>query len=302
MLKDKCELTSWNEDFTVPRDVLLKQVETVDALYCMAMDKIDEELLERGKNLKVIATMSVGYDHVDVAACKRRGILLGYTPDVLTEACAELGVALVLCTTRRLIEANRHVHTGLWKDWYPMYMCGRGILDSVVGIVGMGRIGASIAEKLKPFHPKELLYHNRKPSAQGDTLGAKYVSMDELLRRSDFVISCVALSKETTHLFNKDKFALMKPTAQFFNLSRGGIVDQEALYDALANNRILAAGLDVCTPEPLPTDHKLLKLSNFVMLPHISSATVETRIRMATLTAENILAGLNGQALPAPIP
>jgi len=221
---------------------------------------------------------------------------------VLTEACAELGVALLLCTTRRLIEANREVHEGKWSTWYPTYMCGRGIADSVVGIIGLGRIGTSIAEKIKSFHPKEILYHNRKPSEKGATVGAVYTSLEDLLRRSDFVISCCPLSKETIRFFGKDKFALMKPTAQFFNLSRGGVVDQDALYDALANGKILAAGLDVSTPEPLPPNHKLLKLPNFVMLPHISSATIETRIRMGTLASENVIAGLEGRPLPAEIP
>jgi len=166
VLKQKCKITSWNKDSAVPRDLLLKEVEAVDGLYCTPLDIINEELLEKGKNLKVIATMSAGYNHIDVPACKRRGIEVGNIGDSTSEVCAELGVALVLCTTRRLIEANKQVHSGGWcENWEPIYdyMCGRRIQGSVVGIVGMGSIGTSIAEKLKAFHPKELLYNNRKP-------------------------------------------------------------------------------------------------------------------------------------------
>jgi len=303
LLKNKCKVTGWNEDTVVPRNHLLQHVETAHGLYVSHLDRVDEELLDRGRNLKIIATMSSGFEHIDISACKRRGVQLGHTPDVTSEACAEMGVALVLCTTRRLIEANRHVHDGHWpKDWDLMYMCGRSIQESVIGIMGMGGIGLSMAEKLMPFHPREILYHNRKPNEKCDAMGAKYVSMDDLLRRSDFVICAARLGKETKNMFNAEKFALMKPTAQFFNVGRGGLVDQDALYDALASKQILAAGLDVCTPEPLPKEHKLLTLPNFVLLPHISSATVEARIQMATLTAKNILAGLDGQPLPAPLP
>lgn len=147
--------------------------------------------------------------------------MVGHTPDCSTEACAEFAMAVILCTTRRVIEANQQVHAGKWKDWVPMYMCGRGISGSVVGIVGMGRIGASLAEKIVPFHPKELLYHNRRPTEKGDELGAIFVAeLDDLLKRSDFVIACCSMSKNMVHLFDKEKFALMKPTAQFFNFGR----------------------------------------------------------------------------------
>lgn len=275
----------------------------LDALFCTLNDKIDKEVLNAaGDRLKTIGTMSVGYDHIDVAECKSRGIRIGYTPDVLTDATAELTVALLLATSRRLLEANKEVYNGGWQAWSPNYMCGHGLKGSTVGIVGFGRIGFEVAKRIFPFKPAQILYSNRSMKDDwAHEVDAVKVTFDELLSQSDFVIVTVALTPETKHLFNSTAFAKMQPTAIFINTSRGGVVDQDALYQALESGTIHAAGLDVSTPEPLPIHSPLLKLKNLVMLPHIGSADIETRREMSKITACNILAGLNGKKMIAEV-
>ena len=265
--------------------------------------------------------MSVGFDHIDLNACRARGVRVGFTPDVLTDATAELTVALALAATRRLMEGEfsslsfvlyltlcltsvivlgvEAVKSGAWGTWSPMWLCGPSLKGSTVGIVGLGRIGSAVAERLRPFGVSQILYNSRTRKTNEVERGAKLVSLDELLTQSDFVIVTCALTPDTKELFNERAFSLMKPTAVFINTSRGGIVDQQALYAALKSNRIFAAGLDVTSPEPLPTDSPLLSLPNCVVLPHIGSATIETRSMMAELCAKNIVAALNGDTMPA---
>lgn len=289
----------WKEERPVPRDELLKNIKQKDALFCVLTDKIDKEILDAGSNLKIIGTMSVGVDHLDLKEIKSRNIKVGYTPNILTDATAELTVALLLATSRRLLEASQEVYNGGWKAWAPVWMCGPGLNNSTVGIVGFGRIGQAVAARLKPFNVKQFLYTSRTDKPEGKSLGAERVSFDELLERSDFVIATCALTSDTELIFNDCAFKKMKSNAIFINTSRGGVVDQKALVEALNNKRILAAGLDVMTPEPLPFDDPLLKVKNCVLLPHIGSASNETRLNMAVLTANNILAALNNQHMPA---
>ncbi|XP_023018036.1 glyoxylate reductase/hydroxypyruvate reductase [Leptinotarsa decemlineata] len=301
LLNEKYEVTSWTGPGPVARDELLKNIENKNALFCMLSDRIDSAVLDKaGKNLKVIATMSVGYDHLDVKEIKKRNIRIGYTPDVLTEATAELAVALLLATSRRLLEANEKARIGEWSAWAPFWMCGPGIKGSTVGIVGFGRIGQEIARKLKAFNPRRIVYCNRSEKlSESKQIGAERVSFDELLAESDFISLSAASTPETKHMFNEAAFSKMKPTAVFVNTSRGDLVDQEALIRALENKTIRAAGLDVMTPEPLPLDHPLFKLKNCVILPHIGSATIETRNEMGILTARNIVAALEGEKMPS---
>lgn len=296
-------MSIWKEASTIPKPELLKAVIGLDALFCTLNDKIDAELLAAaGSKLKTIGTMSVGYDHIDIAACKQHGIRIGYTPDVLTDATAELTVALLLATSRRLLEANREVYNGGWQAWSPNYMCGRGLKGSTVGIVGFGRIGFEVAKRIYPFKPGRIVYFNRSAKDEwANEIDAKQVDFNQLLAESDFVIVTVALTQDTKQLFNSEAFAKMKSTAIFVNTSRGGIVDQDALYEALKTNQIQAAGLDVSTPEPLPLDSPLLKLPNLVMLPHIGSADIETRKEMSRITAVNIIAGLKGEQMIAEV-
>ncbi|XP_060522290.1 glyoxylate reductase/hydroxypyruvate reductase [Cylas formicarius] len=299
ILTERFDVASWTGPGPVPRDELLKNIKNKSGLFCMLTDKIDAEVLDTaGKNLKIIATMSVGYDHFDVNEIKKRDIKMAYTPDILTDATAELAVALLLATSRRLLEANQEAKTGGWKAWSPFWMCGPGLKDSTVGIVGFGRIGQEIAKRLKPFGTKRILYFNRsEKNVEATKIGAERVTFDELLTHSDFVSVSCALTPETKNLFDEKAFGKMKKTAVFVNTSRGGVVDQDALVEALRNGTIWGAGLDVTTPEPLPLEHPLFGLKNCVILPHIGSACVQTRNDMAVLTAKNIAAALNGEPL-----
>ncbi|KAK7097407.1 hypothetical protein V1264_004393 [Littorina saxatilis] len=303
LLKTQCEVAQWNKDDPIPRNELLSSVKGVDALFCLLTEKIDGELLDAaGTSLKVVGTMSVGYDHVDLQACAERGVKVGFTPNVLTNAVAELTVALLLATSRRLKEAIRAVENGLWGTWKPMWLCGPGLEGSTVGIVGFGRIGMAVARCLKPFAVNCMLYTDfAERPAEAKEIGAEFRSLDEVLAASDFVLACVALTPDTKEMFNKDLFKKMKKTSVFINTSRGGVVQQDDLYQALVSGEIGAAGLDVTTPEPLPTDSPLLTLDNCVALPHIASATHNSRGAMSELTARNILSALNSQPMPSEI-
>ncbi|KAI0240968.1 Glyoxylate reductase/hydroxypyruvate reductase [Lamellibrachia satsuma] len=303
ILKEHCDLTQWHSSCQpVPRDELMKNIAGVDGLFCLLSDKIDDAVLEAaGPNLKVIGTMSVGYDHIDMASCKKRNIVVGYTPEVLTDATAELAVALLLATSRRIVEGASAVKNGQWGSWSPSWMCGPGLLNSTVGIVGLGRIGLAIAKRLRPFSVSRILYTGHQPKDSAKEVSAEFTNLDTLLAESDFVVVSCAITPETTALFDCAKFAQMKQGAIFVNVSRGAVVVQEDLVDVLKNGVIRAAGLDVTTPEPLPTDSPLLTLPNCVVIPHIGSAEEKTRGVMAAMTARNILAVFNNQALPAQV-
>ncbi|XP_032665727.1 glyoxylate reductase/hydroxypyruvate reductase isoform X2 [Odontomachus brunneus] len=302
MLRERCQIVLWEKAEPIPRSELLSRIRGVDAIYCVLTDKIDDEVLEAaGPQLQVVASMSVGIDHLDLKALKRKGIRVGYTPGVLTDATAELIVALLLATSRRLLEANRAIYKGEWKAWSPTWMCGPGLSGSTVGIVGLGRIGLRVGEFLKSFNVARLLYTSRTAKPEASKFCGERVELNDLLRDSDFVVVTTALTPETRHIFNAEAFERMKSTAVFVNGSRGEVVDQAALIDALKNRTIAAAGLDVTTPEPIPLDSELLQLDNCVVLPHIGSATMESREEMSRITANNILAVLSGtpEAMPA---
>ncbi|NP_001165338.1 glyoxylate reductase/hydroxypyruvate reductase-like protein [Xenopus laevis] len=295
-----CEIQQWDSDDPVPRSELLKKVSGIHALYCLLTEKIDKEVLDAaGPSLKVVSTMSVGYDHLSLDELKNRGIRVGFTPDVLTEAVAELTIALLLATSRRLIEAVEEAKNGGWGTWKPLWMCGSGLTESTVGIIGLGRIGEAIVNRLRPFGVKKFLYNDIAPREElAAKISVDFVSLEELAKQSDFLLVCCALTPETQGMCNKGLFSKMKRSSVFINTSRGAVVNQEDLYHALANGQIASAGLDVTVPEPLPTNHPLFKLKNCVILPHIASATVETRNAMAALAAHNLLAGLKGEAMP----
>ncbi|XP_014239498.1 glyoxylate reductase/hydroxypyruvate reductase-like isoform X2 [Cimex lectularius] len=303
LLEPRYELSFWDHEKNgvITKEGMVANVKGVNAIFCCLNDKIDKDVIEAaGDSLKIVSTMSVGVDHVDREILKKKNVKLGYTPDVLTEATAELTVALLLATSRRLLEANKLIREGHWTSpWAPVWMCGPALKGSTVGIVGFGRIGQSTAIKLKAFDVGKILYGSEKEKPEGIEMGACRASLDVLLKESDFVIATCALSEKTKGLFSKENFEKMKPTSIFINTSRGGVVDQEALIDALKNGKIRAAGLDVMTPEPLPADHPLLCLDNCVILPHIGSATYQTRMVMSDLVAKNIIAALEGKEMPA---
>jgi lactate dehydrogenase-like 2-hydroxyacid dehydrogenase len=292
-------LRLWEEaDRPIPRERLLEWIPDCTGLYCLLTDRVDDAVLDAaGPGLRVVSNMAVGYDNIDVAACTTRGIPVGNTPGVLTETTADLAVALLLAAARRVVEASDFVRAGQWQTWSPMGLTGQDVCGSTVGIVGLGRIGSAVAQRLRGFNCR-ILYHNPTPSPEADSLGAEWASMDTLLAESDFVTLHCPLTLETRHLIDADALRKMKPTAMLVNTARGPVVDQEALIEALREGIIAAAGLDVTDPEPIAPDDPLLSLPNVVVLPHIGSASVATRTRMAQIAADNLLAGLRGERLP----
>ena len=271
-------------------------------LFCMLTDRIDSALLDVCPHLRVVSTMSVGVDHIDLDACRRRGIVVGNTPGVLDETTADLAFALLLASARRIGEADRLVRAGGWQTWSPEFMSGQEVHGATLGIVGFGRIGQALARRAKGFGMC-LLYaaRSQKPDAESD-LGATYCALDDLLRESDFVSLHVPLTPETRHMIGERELARMKPTAHLINTARGGVVDPGALFRALSGGRIAGAGLDVFEMEPVSKDDPLLSLENVTALPHIGSATVATRTKMAVMAAENLVAGVKNRPLPHPVP
>lgn len=296
VLKDQFEVRMWEEEeIPVPKEVLFAEVENAEALFTVVSDPVNEELLSVGKNLKVVANMAVGYDNIDVEAATKRGILVCNTPDVLTETTADLTFGLLLATARRVVESAEFIKQGKWQSWSPFLLAGHDVHHKTIGIYGMGKIGEAVAQRAKGFG-MEILYHNRtrKPEAE-KVLGAKYCSFEELLELSDFVVAMAPLTNETKHIFNAEVFSKMKSSAIFINSSRGAVVDEEALYQALIHNVIAGAGLDVFEKEPIAQDHPLLSLINVTALPHIGSATIETRMSMIQICVDNIQRILTGK-------
>jgi glyoxylate reductase len=301
-IQSGADVRVWPDPLPPPPEELRKACATVEGLFCMLTDAVNEELLDSAPKLRVVSTMSVGYDHIDVTACRKRGILLGNTPGVLDEATADLAFALMMASARRIAEADRFVRAGEWKTWSPDLMTGQEIHQATLGIVGFGRIGQAMARRATGFDMR-LLYHSRNPKPEAaEALGAEYRSLDDLLKESDFVSLHVPLTSETRHMIGERELGLMKPTAHLINTARGPVVDPVALYEALSERKIAGAGLDVFEVEPVPIDEPLIRLENVIVLPHIGSATVPTRARMAMMAAENLLAGLQGKPLPHPIP
>ncbi|PCN42784.1 D-glycerate dehydrogenase [Brevibacillus laterosporus] len=288
----------WDQEYPVPRDILLEKAKRSDGLYVMLSDRIDREIIDAAPHLKVISTLAVGYDNIDLEACKEKGIVVTNTPDVLTDATADLTFGLLMAAGRRFIEANRVLMNGEWKTWSPYFMAGQSIHGATIGIIGMGRIGEAVAKRAAGFDMR-ILYHNRSRRVEAEqTYGATYCALPDLLCESDYVVLLTPLTEATKGLMGAEEFAMMKSTAVFINASRGATVDEEALYQALKQGTIWAAGLDVFGQEPIPTNHPLLSLPNVVALPHIGSATYETRDRMAMLVSENLVAVLSkGEAI-----
>ena len=295
-LTEQFTVNMWDkEDVPVPREILLAEAKKAHALLTMLSDKIDEEVITAGESLKVIANLAVGYDNIDINTATSRGIAICNTPEVLTDTTADLTFGLLMATARRLIEAAEFVKDGKWQSWSPLLLAGHDIHHKTIGIVGMGKIGETVAKRATGFD-MEILYHNRsrKPEVE-QAIGAQYVSFDELVTRADFIVCLTPLTNETKNLFTAEVFKQMKPAAIFINASRGPVVDEDALYDALINGTIAGAGLDVFTKEPISVDHPLLKLTNVVALPHIGSSSVETRTTLMELCVENIRRVLTGQ-------
>ena len=292
-------LLGWQKGGRVPAEQFDEWLAKADALFSTGNIKINEELLAKAPNLKVIAQASVGYDNIDVAACNARNIPVGNTPSVLVDAVADLAYALILDSARKIVLAYDHVKSGKWGENKPFGLA-TDLANKTLGVVGMGDIGSAIAERAKASKMK-IIYHNRNRRADDEALGATYVTFDELLAQADFIVIAVTLNPTTKGMFNKEAFAKMKDGARIVNISRGAVIDTEAMYEALLSGKLAHAAMDVTDPEPLPGDHKLLSLPNVTVTPHMASATTETRDAMALLTVDNILAGLEGKPMPAQV-
>jgi glyoxylate reductase len=272
--------------------------EAIDGLYTYGHPTVDGAMLDRLPGLRVVSNYGVGVDHIDLSAARERGIPVGNTPGVLDGATADMGFALLLAAARRVVEGDRYARSGEFTVYDPGYMLGREVHSTTLGIIGLGRIGYQLALRARGFN-MQVLYCNRRRRAEVETeLGAVHTSFDDLLRRSDYVVLSCPLTQDTRRLIDAAALARMKPTSVLVNIARGPVVDTQALHDALESGRLAAAGLDVTDPEPLPKDHPLLKLANVVIVPHLGSATQQTRQRMAQMSVENLLAGLEGQPLP----
>lgn len=299
LLQSELALDIWPADLPPAYDVLLEKVRGVDGLLCLLTDKIDERVIDSaGKNLKVISQFAVGYDNIDVKAATARGIPVGNTPGVLTDATADFTWALLMAAARRLVEGDRFTRSGQWKTWGPTFLLGPDVAHATLGIVGFGRIGQAVARRAAGFDMRVLYYDTQRHPDLEETLGVAYTPLDRLLREADFVTLHTPLTQQTHHLISDEQFAMMKPGAVLVNTSRGGVVNPDALFRALSTGRIAAAALDVTEPEPIPTDSPLLTLDNLIIAPHIASASIQARTRMAEMAAANLLAGLRGERLP----
>ncbi len=301
-LREAGELTVWPDAEPPPYDRLVHLVEGAAGLLCLLSDRVDEGLLAGAPTLKVVSTMSVGYEHIDMAACRQRGIAVGHTPGVLTEATADFALTLILAVARRLIESIEFAREGHWKTWDPMGFLGLELSQATLGIIGLGRIGEAVARRAKGFGAT-LLYHDPiRNRALEQELELSARDLPTLLSEADIVSLHAPLTEHTALLMDEAALRRMKPTAILINTARGGLVDTEALLRALEGGWIAGAGLDVTDPEPLPADHPLYGLSNCVITPHVASATVVARGQMADIAAANLLAGLSGKPLPYPVP
>jgi len=299
IIKKHFDAEIWPEYAPPPKKVIIEKVKNIDALAPLLSDRIDAEVFDAAPKLKIVAQMAVGFDNIDVQEATRRGIYVANTPEVLTDTTADFAWALLMAVARRVVEADKYVRTGQWRvGWHPSMLQGRDIHGATIGIVGAGRIGYAVARRARGFNMKILFYDVIPRPEMEKELGAKRVELEMLLRESDFVSIHVPLMKETHHMINAEKLKLMKKTAYLINNARGPVVDEKALYEALKEGRIAGAGLDVFEQEPVSLDNPLLKLDNVVIAPHISSASYETRSRMAEMVAENLVAFFEGRKPP----
>jgi len=296
-LKKRYEIEIHSGKIPIPKTKLRSKIKEADGLICFPYDKIDKDMIDTAKNLKVISTYSVGFDHIDTEYAKKKKIRVGYTPEVLTDATADLAFSLLLDISRRLSEGDRIIRDGRWKEIYGAYdYVGVDLQGKTIGILGLGRIGSTLAKRAKAFDMK-IIYHNRKriSKTREKSLNAKYVSFEKLISQSDFISIHVPHTKETNQLFDMKIFKKMKRTAFLINTSRGKVIKEKDLVTALKKKIISGAGLDVFEVEPIKKKHPFAKLPNIVLAPHIGSSTKETRSKMAELTVKNLDLGMKGK-------
>ena len=296
-LKKRYQIEIHSGKIPIPKTKLRSKIKEVDGLICFPYDKIDKEMIDTAENLKVISTYSVGFDHIDTEYAKKKKIRVGYTPEVLTDATADLAFSLLLDISRRLSEGDRIIRDGKWKKIYGAYdYVGVDLQGKAIGILGLGRIGSTLAKRAKAFDMK-IIYHNRKriSKTREKALNAKYVSFEKLISQSDFISIHVPHTKETDQLFDMKIFKKMKSTAFLINTSRGKVIKEKDLVTALKKKIISGAGLDVFEVEPIKKKHPFVRLPNIVLAPHIGSSTKETRSKMAELTVKNLDLGMKGK-------
>ena len=288
----------WQGEGPIPRDVFCEKVKAVEGLYCLLTDAVDEEILSLAPRLRVVSTMAVGYDHIDVVACTKRKIPVGNTPGVLTETTADFAFALLMASARRIGEAVEFVKAGRWGAWDPTLLVGHDVHGGTLGIVGFGRIGQAVARRAGGFGMRVLVSHSHRiPDEILQRTQVEQVSFDRVVSESDFLSLHVPLTPATQYLIDRTVFTRMKSTAILINTARGKVVDSNALYEALRDRTIAYGALDVTDPEPISPDDPLLNLPNCLVVPHIASASLATRTKMAVMAADN-LCGLMKQALP----
>jgi glyoxylate reductase len=298
-MRHSCDVDVWDGALPPPAATLREKAASCDGIVSLLTDKVDAALMDACPKLRVVSNYAVGFNNVDVVAATERGICVGNTPGVLTDATADLAMALLLAASRRVVEGHAYTLSGKWKTWEPLGHVGQDLAGRTLGIVGMGRIGQALARRCRGGWGMNVLYNDLHRSEEAETeLGAKRVDLDVLLRDSDFVSLHANLTEATHGMFDLAHFRKMKRTAVFVNTARGGLVNEKDLATALKDGVIFAAGLDVTDPEPPAADNPLLRLPNCIVAPHIASATVATRTAMATIAAENLVAGLDGRKLP----
>ena len=296
-LKKKFQVKVHTGKIPIPKNTLKSKIKQVDGIICFPYDQIDKEIIQSAKNLKVISTFSVGYDHIDTKVAKEKKIRVGYTPEVLTNATADMAFALIIDSLRRISEGDRIIRKQKWKQIYGAYdYVGLDLQGKTLGIIGLGRIGKTLAKRAKAFDMK-IIYHNRKQISKTDEkkLDVKYTTFNKLIAQSDIISIHVPHTDETNQMFNMKIFRKMKKTSFLINTSRGKVVNEKDLTVALKQKIIGGAGLDVFETEPIIKNHQFLKLENIVLAPHVGSSTKETRTKMAEITIKNLILGINGK-------
>jgi glyoxylate reductase len=298
-IQSACDAEVWSEPLPPPADVLREKASGCEGLVSLLTDKVDAALLAGAPKLRVVSNYAVGFNNVDVVAATEHGICVGNTPGVLTDATADMAFALLIAAARRVVEGHAYTLSGRWRTWEPLGHIGQDLVGRKIGIVGMGRIGCAVAKRCRGGWGMEVLYNDLHRNEQAEReLGAKRVDLDVLLAEADFVSVHANLTEATHGMFDAKAFRKMKRTAVFVNTARGGLVNERDLHAALKDGVIFAAGLDVTDPEPPKPDDPLLRLPNCIVAPHIASATVATRTAMATIAADNLMAGLENRPLP----
>lgn len=296
ILSEYCEIELWEKEGPPPKEEIIRRLGDKDALLCLLTDKIDKEVIDAGPKLRVISTYSVGFDHIDVKYATSKGIYIGHTPGVLTDAVADLAFALLLAIARRIVECDNLIRNGEWVvAWAPTFMLGDAVYGKTIGIIGLGKIGSAVARRANGFNMKILYYDKIRRESIEKELNAEFKSLEDLLKESDFVLLSVTLTEETFHLINEDRLKLMKKSTYLINISRGKVIDEKALVKALKENWIRGAALDVFETEPIGKDNPLTKLKNVILTPHVASATNETRSKMAEIAAKNLVNVLKGE-------